>query len=362
MGKYIYGVIGSGAAEEFPLEGVVQFVAGKGGMADPAPGGADGERAYTVGWRDISAVVTDSLVVDYTAMPKDALARLLVRHQQVIERVMARHTILPLRLGTCAENDEQVQQILASGYETIKAVLEEAQGVMEIDVTATISDFHSFLRHVAQAPDVEQVKQSLLQGREEVTTEDRMRVGILVKRHMDREKQQMAAQIHAAFNCLTEDFKAHDLIDDIMVLNSAFLIRGDRQEDFYDQVEELNIRFCNQLDFRCVGPLPPYSFYTLDVRVTHFEEVDWARRQLGLSDDFITVDAIKQAHRKLALTCHPDKNPDVPDIEKKFSDMSRAYKILLDYCRASGGARQEEGVSLNGQDFEKDAILVTTLT
>ena len=104
------------------------------------------ERAYTVSWRDISAVVTDAPVVDYTAMPKDSLARLLVRHQQVIEKVMARHTILPLRLGTCAASDEQVRRILASGYETIKDTLQKARDVVEIDVTATIGDFGSFLR------------------------------------------------------------------------------------------------------------------------------------------------------------------------------------------------------------------------
>jgi hypothetical protein len=359
MGKYIYGVIDSGEAERFPLDGVVRFAAGE--TAELRRGAADCEEAYTISWCDVSAVVTDAPIVDYLSMPKDTLARLLVRHQQVIERVMAGHTILPLKLGTCAESEEQVREILARGGGTIKDALEKAGGVVEVDVTATIGDFNSFLRHVSQAAEIESLKQSLLHAQEKVTLEDQMKIGMLVERQANQEKRRMAAEIHAALDPIAEGVKDHDLMDDRMVLNSAFLVRRDRQEELDGQVEQLNARFDDQLDFRRVGPLPPYSFYTLEVRVPDFEEVDWALRQLGLSGDFITVDAIKKAHRRLALTCHPDKNPGVPDIEKKFADMSRAYKLLLDYSRAFNRAEHDEGLPLDEAVFEKNAILVTTL-
>jgi len=355
MGRYIYGVVSGGAAESFPLDGVVEFA------AEWAQDRAEVERAYTVSWRDISAVVTDAPVVDYTAMPKDALARLLVRHQQVIEKVMATHTILPLRLGTCAESDEQVRRILASGYQTIQETLRTAQDVVEIDVTATVADFGAFLRHVSQLPPVVQAKQSFLHKQGGVTVEDQVTVGMLVKRQVDKEKQRMSKQIGDTLIPIAEDFKAHDLMDDKMVLNSAFLIRKDRQEPFYRQVEELNAQSGDQLDFRCVGPLPPYSFYTLEVRATNLEEVSWARRQLGLYEGSITAESIKKAHRKVALTCHPDKNPNVPGIEKKFADMSRAYRILLEYYQTSGRAEHEEGPPCPGQTLEQNAILVTTM-
>jgi hypothetical protein len=322
---------------------------------------ADCEQAYTVNWGDIRAIVTEGPMLDCATMPKDSLARLLVRHQQVIEKVMSGHTILPLRLGTCAESDEQVRQILARGYGTIQEALRNARGRVEVDVTATINDFSSFLRQVSNVAEIDLLKQSLLRMHGGPTLQDQMKVGMIIEQHASREKQQMSEQIHAAFNGLAEDFKAHDLMDDRMVLNSAFLIRTDRQEDFDRRLDDLNARFADQLDFRRIGPLPPYSFHTLEVRMTDFEEIDWARRQLELRDDVITVDAIKKAHRRLALTCHPDKNPNVPDIERKFADMSRAYKMLLDFSRAYGQAEQDEGFRLDERTFEKDAILVTTL-
>jgi hypothetical protein len=355
MGRYIYGVISGGAAESFPLDGVVQFA------ANSDQDSVSSERAYTVSWRDISAVVTDAPLVDYTAMPKDALAYLLVRHQQVIEKVMAVHTIVPLRLGTCAQSDEHVRRILASGQETIQDALQKALDVVEIDVTACLADFGSLLRHVSQLPQVVQLKQSFLNRPGSVTVEDQVKIGMIVKQHADREKQRMSQQIGDTLALSAQDFRMHDLMDDKMVLNSAFLIRKDRQEDFYRQVEELNAQSANQLDFRCVGPLPPYSFYTLEIRMADRDAVDWARRQLGLYDASITAEAIKKAHRKVALTCHPDKHPGVPDIEKKFADMSRAYRILLDYYRTSDRTEHETGAGRDKRAWEPDAILVTTM-
>ena len=82
---------------------------------------------------------------------------------------------------------------------------------------------------------------------------------------------------------------------------------------------------------------------------------------MGLKSDFITANEIKKAHRRSALTCHPDKNPNTPNIEQKFEEMTRAYKILLDYYRASNHDEDDEGCYLNEQAFEKNTVLVTTM-
>lgn len=39
---------------------------------------------------------------------------------------------------------------------------------------------------------------------------------------------------------------------------------------------------------------------------------------------------IKRAYRKMAMACHPDRNPDDPEAEKKFKECAEAYDVLRD--------------------------------
>jgi hypothetical protein len=361
-GKYVYGVINSGTEESFDLGGIVGFedIYPLRSPAEVVSSSENSKWAYTISFRDIAAVVKDSEIVDYNHMPKETLARVLVSHQQLVEKVMTEHTIIPMKLGTFAESEGEIEQILAREYGTIKDIFERVQDAVEIDVVATLNDLGSFLQEVSEEEEIKTLRQSLLSKENGVTMDDQMRVGVLVKRCLDKRKAEYADRIQTTLKEVSDGFKAHDLMDDRMVLNTAFLLSHNRQKDFERTMEELDKGFEEKLDFRCVGPLPPYSFYTLEIKRPQFEQIDWARKQLGLTDDFVTAEDIKKAHRRLALTCHPDKNQNTPDTQKKFDEMTRAYKMLLDYCRASNQAQGSRGCYLNEDAFEEDAVLVTT--
>lgn len=357
-GRYIYGIIDSGAEESFDLDDVVVFEDAP--SAHIVENSGPSKVAYTIPYEDVAAVVSDSEIVDYSHMPKDALARLLVKHQQVVEKVIARHTIIPMRLATFADSDEEVREILAKGYKTIKDILGRSKGCIEIDVVATLNDLNSFIREeVSTEEEIKQFKESLLLKTDGITADDQMKVGVLIKKCLDKRKAECAEQIQTALSEIVQDFKPHDLMDDTMLLNTAFLMAESKQEDFERKLDLINDEFAETLNFRCIGPLPPYSFYLLEVKKPRFEEVDWARKKLVLTEDFVTANQIKRAYRRASMTCHPDKNPNTPDIEKKFDDMTRAYKILLDYYRASSQTGQTDGCCFDEATFEKNAMLVT---
>jgi len=363
IGKYIYGVIEGNREKIFDLNQITvsDSICSIKSQTSIENGSSTANTIYTISFQDISAVVSDSKMADYGQMPKDILVRQLLRHQEVIEMVFPEHNVIPMRLGTFAGDAQEVREILAKGYRTIKDIFGRIENTIELDIAATFSDFDSIVREVSETAEIKQLKQSLLDKKDGVTVDDQMKIGILIKKYLDKKRKEYADQILSGLGELTCNFKAHDLMDDKMVLNTAFLIDQSKQREFDKKINELNRQFEDRLDFRCVGPLPPYSFFTLEVKKAQFEEVDWARKKLGLTEDFITARDIQKAHRRSALALHPDKNPQASGIEQKFDEMTKAYRILLEYYRASNPTEETDGCYFNEEAFEKNAMLVTTV-
>ena len=50
---------------------------------------------------------------------------------------------------------------------------------------------------------------------------------------------------------------------------------------------------------------------------------------LGVPED-ATEAQVRSAYRKLAIKYHPDKNPDDPEAETRFKELTQAYEVLSD--------------------------------
>ncbi len=81
---------------------------------------------------------------------------------------------------------------------------------------------------------------------------------------------------------------------------------------------------------------------------------------LGLDKEATDAD-IKKAYRKLAMTCHPDKNPDDPLAKEKFQAISEAYSILSDAEKKGKydrGELDEDGAEFDMNDFMQVRVRV----
>lgn len=346
MGKYIYGIIPRLRSGQVNSNEELLFV-------------LNGERIHAISHQDISAVISDAEIIDYTQLPKDAVARFLIKHQQVIEKVMENFTIIPMRLGTFACDEGEVKHILAKAYPVGKDILHKIHDRIEIDVAVTWSDLNAVLKEMSEEKEIKEFKERLLANPSAINADDQMKVGVMVKKALDRKREKCAQEIQHALKTVGEDFRAHELMDDRMVTNFAFLINKHKQRDFDSCVKELNTGFNEKLNFRCVGPLPPYSFYTLEIKKMDFKEVDWARKKIGLNN-IATKGEIKSARQTKALSSHPDRNPGVPGIEGEFDEVTKAHKVLLDYCQACEQSGQKSSYSFNEEEFKKNALLVKT--
>jgi molecular chaperone DnaJ len=66
-----------------------------------------------------------------------------------------------------------------------------------------------------------------------------------------------------------------------------------------------------------------------------------------------SVEEVKRAYRKLAVTFHPDKNPNDPHAEEKFKELGEAYDVLMDADKRAaydrfGHAAFEQGGGFRG--------------
>lgn len=310
-----------------------------------------GEDVYTITYKDISAVVSASEIVDYNNLIKEKVVEYLLRHQLVIENIMnsrEEYNIIPMQLGTYAVDDDEVRSILAKGYRIIKQMIGKTDGKTEIDVVATWANIGTVLKEVANEEEIRVFRQELLKKEGGVSIDDQIRTGVLIKKYLDKRRERCASSIAPSLVRVSKDYRIHDLMDDNMIINIAFLVEKSRLNDFWERVEDLNNEFSGKLNFKCVGPLPPYSFNTLVTKRIRYADIVSAKEKLNLSD-IVTKEEIKKAYRIKALLNHPDKKTEIKDTYNQFNEVVSAYKTLAECCNDG---------SFFKIDSYKDAIII----
>jgi len=336
-GRYIYGIIKDGERKSFGPCGV-----------------DDGADVYTITHQGIACVVSNSPAQDYSSMTKEVLGHHLVRHQTVVEKVMRDHTIIPMKFGTFASNDDEVGQVLKRGYSQCEELLTNMDGKIELDVAATWKDSNSIIKEVADADkEIREFKAEIAKKPPSSNLQDRIKIGMMVKDALDKKREEEQAHMIGILKEVATDFQKHQVMDDQMVLNCAFLLEEAREPDFDAMLKKLDEEYKQKANFRCVGPLPPYSFATCQLNKVGYNQIDEARKLLGL-EERTSLEEIKESYRQFAQVNHPDKDPENNQFREDFEKVTRAYKLLTSCYRGQdlSSADNEQKVSLpGGGDF-----------
>jgi len=142
------------------------------------------------------------------------------------------------------------------------------------------------------------------------------------------------------------------------------LVEKKRLEEFDRALDTLDQELGGRLRLQRVGPLPPYSFGTVEVRSLDPAEVERAQRLLNIGRSASASD-IKKAYYQLARQLHPDAHAGggSGDGENRFAEIREASKLLTTYCRARIGQRGNgSGPNEERQcSFEPEAVSETLL-
>ena len=342
--SYIYGVIPASQSLAFGLSGF-----------PPRP-----EEVRTVAHRGLACVASNYSGEDFASLPKEMLLRCLMAHQEVVERVMQAFPVLPVKFGTLVESEAEAERLIEQSHGRLGQALERLTGKMEMEVAATW-DLKRVLEEVGQADEILRLRESIAGRPATEVLEVQIQAGKIVKESLDRRREEFQQRLLGSLRGAALDAQPNALVADEMVLNVAFLIEKNREEEFDEQVRELDEALNGEVSFRIVGPLPPYSFATVEVARPSVEKLEEARRLLGLGAS-VSQAEVKQAFRRLAAQTHPDARGENGQGDEGFVRVREAYDLLTAYCRGQedgdGEKSGERRVSLATEDVSQ-AFLVS---
>jgi hypothetical protein len=318
----------------------------------------DNSGVYAIPWQNVSAIVSDreGLMLDY--YDREALGQLLVQHQKTIEELMLKgfNMLIPLQLGTIVASKTEVVKILTNGYDLIIETLKKIEFLTEFDIAVTWADFPGIIKETANHHDIIELKTEIQNKTAAPTQIDQMKLGMMVQAILKEKNTKVELNILDALATISIDIKTHELMNDEMITNSAVLIDRNKMAIFEKRIEKIDEEYKGMLNFKLVGPLPCYSFFTLEVKQLNPVNVAQAMAELGLNEES-SESEIKKAYLQKARIFHPDAQPDSMD-EIMFNKINKAYHTLLDYSAVVRQTSKMNGISLTTESIKENLILV----
>jgi hypothetical protein len=317
-------------------------------------GNQEGE-VYSVTYKELSAIVSNTPFIDYKTMTKDLLLRSLLDHQKVIERVMDSHATVPFKFGSLARTEKEVKKILAQGYSLFKSLFPWVGERAEFELVATWDREKVFKAIYEGESEIRSLQEMIERKSERDALLEKIKLGKLVCQYLKERRSRFKETILSQLKGCPESQCDHDVMDDLMILNMAFLLRKEMESEFDRKVQYLDQTFLGEVCFKLVGPLPLYSFRCIEIEWAEAKEVREAFVFLGLKED-ASLDDLRSAYYQKAQSIHPDKTGEPLNSVSEFEKLAEAYKFLRKYYNQHRSFPREDRILLmevrtNGSNY-----------
>jgi hypothetical protein len=243
-GKYVYCIIKTESPLGFGPLGI----------------GADPAVTYTVNFRDIGAVVSNTPMVVQDPTRDNVLA-----HQRVNETVMQQHTVIPMSFGTVFKTEDDIIELLRSAYDAFIDVLNKMQAKFEFGLKV-LWDRDQIIR------EIEEEDEDIRRLKGEISTQKgstyfaRMQYGRLIDAALQARSERYVAEIFQALRDVSVASRSNKPIGDRMIMNAAFLVAREMEPAFDARVKDIGQRY-EKLTFKYTGPWPPYNFVNIRLKL-----------------------------------------------------------------------------------------------
>lgn len=181
----------------------------------------------------------------------------LLAHQNVLSEAGAGGSVLPMRFGSVAPDDDSVTRVLAERTEHYRERLSALDGRVEYNVKAGHDQEAVLHRVMAENAEVRALAEANRQAGGG-SYEDRLRLGETVAAAVQGREAVDADELRRVLEPAAEVVSAGPASTGWLA-NLSFLVRRESAQDFLAAVEEAR-RSHPHLELWINGPLPPYSF------------------------------------------------------------------------------------------------------
>ncbi len=247
-GLYVYGIVQADRTGHVPL--------------DPASLGTG------IGGAAISYLAAGSLVA--LTSPADApevtkTRRNMIAHTKILERAIATTDVLPLRFGTVAPDAPTLTRCIGANAREFHAALAGIGGHVELGVKASWRQGVIFSEIIVSDSEIRRLRDRLQQRSANEAYYERIELGRRVEAMLAERRQAETAAIVAELGPLAARQAELRTQDDELVFNRAFLVRRENEAAFDAQLQAVSERHAGRMEFRYIGPVPPYNFVSLQV-------------------------------------------------------------------------------------------------
>jgi len=242
---YLYGIIKTADKKSFGPIGI----------------GDRGDEVFTVKYRDLAMVVSKTRERVYTPIKKNAMA-----HEKVISCVMKEHTVVPMSFGVVLKTRKDILKMLQQAYPDIKELLNKLHNRIELGLKVFWKKESFAIDVEREEPEISRLKEQLASRPEREIYHEKIRLGALVQSVVEKKREYYTKEIYDHLKQYAVDGKLNSTVGERMVLNSAFLIDRNREQEFDGKVNELFLKYCDLMEFKYTGPWPPYNFVDLKLQ------------------------------------------------------------------------------------------------
>lgn len=179
-------------------------------------------------------------------------------HEKIIQFFLKDYNLVPCSFGNVFKSEEDLMVFMNKTSKYIRENLEKVRNKMEVGLRVFWKKT-AFTDEI-ETKEIKDFKNSIMQRPDPENYYSKIELGKRVEAQVNRQREYYATHIFEPLSKYSIGSKLNDTVNPMMVLNAAFLIAKEREQEFDNHVGTIMKKFSDRLDFSYSGPWPPYNF------------------------------------------------------------------------------------------------------